>query len=103
MAFRTIRNNCRKEPVKIVPVEIQVIVSKIPNEFPKVCDGMIGNTYKAIVHTDRQGKTWYKIPKNLVFKEPKGPKDVFLLKEDEPHKISFKARKYIDLPEEYCN
>ena len=103
MAFNTTRSNCSKEPAKVVPIETEVVVSKIPNEFPKSCKDMIGNTYKAIVHTDRQGKTWYKILKDLVFGDPEDYKAILLLKDDEPHKVSFKRRKYIDLPEEYCN
>ena len=103
MAFRTIRNNCRKEPVKIVPMETEVTVLEIPADFPKICKKMIGKTYEAIIRKDRRGNIWYKILKSLVFGDSQDFKSILLVKDKNPDVVSFEGRKYIDLPEKYCN
>lgn len=103
------RSNCRKEPTKIVPTITEVEVCDIPENFPKTCEKMIGNTYPAIVHTDNRGKTWYKILKDLVFGQPKEEEFDFKLafqttaSNQNPDKVSFTNRKYITLHEQYCN
>ncbi len=99
------RSHCRKEPPKYVPIYATVQVAQLPDNFPKSCNKMIGKEYPAIVHTDRRGKTWYKILCELVF----GDKSercsfgyVSEVKDEDEDKVSFINRKYISLQEKYC-
>ncbi len=62
---------------------------------------MIGQTYPAIVHTDRRGKTWYNILKELVFGKEEFNM-IFAFQQKDPDKVSFTNRKYITLHEDYC-
>lgn len=95
------KNCCRKEPAKTVPIITEVQVSDIPKNFPKSCKKMIGQTYPAIVHTDRRGKTWYNILKELVFGKEEFNM-IFAFQQKDPDKVSFTNRKYITLHEDYC-
>jgi hypothetical protein len=100
--FRT-RNQCSKEPAKTVPTQTEVKVCDIPENFPKKCEKMIGQTYPAIVHVDRRGKTWYNILKDLVFGEQPEFHVVTRTVDTDNKVVSFQNRKYIKLHEKYCN
>ena len=93
MLLHTTRNNCSQEPAKNVPTETEVKVCKIPRNFPKACKKMIGKIYSAFVYTDRQGETWYNIPKDDL---------TFNLVRTDPEKVSFENRKYVKLHAKYC-
>jgi len=100
MKYR-IRQNCRREPAKYVPIVTEVQVNEIPGNFPKTCARMIGKTYPAIRHIDNRGNTWYKILKDLVLGRPK--EFSFVPSKDiDPEKVSFENRKYIALQAKYC-
>jgi len=80
----------------------EVKVADIPDNFPKTCEKMIGQTYSATVHVDRKGKTWYNILKELVLGEEQFNVQYAFQKQDS-EKVSFQNRKYIKIPAKYCN
>lgn len=102
MAPFRIRNHCRQEPAKTVPIQTEVEVCDIPENFPDSCKKMIGQKYPAIVHIDNKGKTWYNILKELVFGKEAFEVQYAFQRQD-PEKVSFQNRKYIKLHEKYCN
>lgn len=89
------RNNCSKEPAKTVPTQTEVMVCRIPRNFPRICRRMIGQIYSAIVHTDSEGDVWYNIPKEQLAFNP--------VRKDPNNEVSFENRKHIKLPARYCH
>ena len=97
------RKICTKEPIKQAPVIAEVKIEKIPYNFPEVCKKMIGKSYPAIVHMDRKGRVWYKILKELVIKKERTFSTIFFPQKMKTDKVSFENRRYISLPQRYCN